>query len=143
MAIVLLDTNVFSEIMKPAPDPQVEAWMDQQTQGNAWISAITVAEIRTGIALLPDGKRRSQLAKNADRALGEFDSLCISFDALAANDYARLVSARRKRGRPIGYQDAQIAAIARTSGLTLATRNTGDFADIDGLTLVDPWKGGN
>lgn len=137
--MTLLDTNVLSEVMRATPDPRVIQWMNQHPKGTACISAVTIAEIRVGIAVLPDGKRKSELVQNADRAIGEFASLCASFDALAAEEFATIVADRRKRGRPIGYQDAQIAAIARSAGLTLATRNTADFNDIDGLKLVDPW----
>lgn len=141
--MILLDTNVVSELMKPSRDRRVIRWLDAQRESDLMTSAVTIAEIRLGIALLPDGKRRADLAERADATFELLAATTVSFDALAAKQYAAIVAARRKRGRPIGYPDAQIAAIAVSAGLTLATRNSGDFADIDGLTLVDPWERGN
>lgn len=141
MAIVLLDTSVLSEVMRATPDPRVLEWVNQYPKGAAWISAVTVAEIRVGIAVLTDGERKTALVQNADRAIGEFAPFVASFDGLAAEEFARIVADRRKRGRPISYTDAQIAATARSAGLTLATRNVGDFSDIENLKVIDPWQG--
>lgn len=138
--MILLDTNVVSELMRPAPEPKVLAWLDAQTAADVWISAITVGEIRLGIALLADGQRKERLAGLAEAMFEEdFSDGCVSYDMLAAADYARIVATRTRLGRPISVEDAQIAAIARSGDLTLATRNTKDFADIDELPLVNPW----
>jgi len=137
--VKLLDTNVLSELMKPAPHPGVVRWLDAQPTVDLWICAITIAEIRLGIALLPDGTRKTDLGLRAEAMLDYFAEASIAFDTLAASEYASIVAQRRKAGRPIGVEDAQIAAIARSAGLTLATRNLSDFADIDGLGVVDPW----
>jgi predicted nucleic acid-binding protein len=138
--MILLDTNVLSEIMRPAPEPKVLRWLDAQPDVDVWISAITVAEVRLGIELLAGGKRRQQLASLAQQMFEEdFAERCLPFDALAASEYASIVAKRTRQGSPISVEDAQIAAIAVTGGLVLATRNTRDFAGIQGLTLVNPW----
>lgn len=139
--MILLDTNVVSEGMRPAPDEQVMRWLDAQPAADLWISAVTVAEIRLGLALLPEGQRKRDLTDRAEAMLREeFGEGCLAFDAAAAAEYAAIVAHRTGLGRPISVEDAQIAAIARAGGLTLATRNTKDFRDIEGLTLVNPWE---
>lgn len=138
--MILLDTNVISEVVRPKPDPRVLQFLDHAPPGLAWISSITVAEVRLGVLFLPVGKRRSELAATVDRILGDFSGLCVSFDALAAEEFAEIVASRRRAGRPISHPDAQIAAIARSAGLLLATRNVGDFSAIENLTLVNPWE---
>lgn len=138
--MILLDTNIVSELMRPAPEPRVLEWLDAQPAEDVWISAVTVGEIRLGIALLPGGKRRQRLTGLAETMVEEdFSERCLPYDVLAAADYAAIVAIRTRRGRPISVEDAQIAAIARSGGLTLATRNTKDFSDIDDLPLVNPW----
>ncbi len=138
--MILLDTNVVSELMRPAPEPKVLAWLDAQPPADVWISAVTVGEIRLGLALLPDGQRKKRLTGLAEAMFEEeFPTGCLPYDMPAAAEYAGIVAARTRRGRPISVEDAQIAAIARSSGLTLATRNTRDFSDIDDLPLVNPW----
>lgn len=139
--MILLDTNVLSELMRPRPMPGVVAWVDQHS-GEARVSAITQAEISLGIALLPSGKRRDALAAAARQMLMEdFAGRCLPFDAAAAEQFANLVAARRHLGRPITTQDAQIAAIALANDMPLATRNSDDFQAISGLVLVNPWEG--
>lgn len=139
--MILLDTNVISELMRPVPDPNVVSWLDRQPEWDLWISAITVAEIRLGLALLPAGKKKKVLLDIAEQMfLEDFQDRCLPFDYQAAAAYAVIVSERNKKGRPISVEDAQIAAIARTADLVLATRNSRDFVDIEGLALVDPWS---
>lgn len=140
---VLLDTNVLSELMRAQPAPAVLAWFDARHADRTPLltSSITQAEVLLGIALLPAGRRRSQLAA---AAAGLFDDdfgadACLPFDAAAAADYAVLVAARSAQGRPISTEDGQIAAIAVSRGLALATRNGRDFEGIDDLTVQDPW----
>jgi predicted nucleic acid-binding protein len=119
----------------------VVAWVDAHS-GEARVSAITQAEIGLGVSLLPDGKRREALAAAARQMFEEdFAGRCLTFDAAAAENFARLVAARRRIGRPITTQDAQIAAIALANDMPLATRNTDDFEAIRGLLLVNPWEG--
>jgi len=138
--MILLDTNVLSELMRPQPNPAVVAWVNAQSSV-AWVNAITQAEISLGIALLPDGKRRDALAAAARQMFEEdFAARCLPFDSVAAEHFARLVAERRSIGRPITTQDAQIAAIALANDMPLATRNTDDFKAIPGLALVDPWN---
>jgi predicted nucleic acid-binding protein len=139
--MTLLDTNIVSELMRPAPEPKVVEWLDAQPAGEMWISAVTVGEIRLGIEMLPDGRRRTRLAALAHAMIQEdFADRCLPYDGPAAAEYAAIVAARTRLGRPISVEDAQIASIARSAGLTLATRNTRDFSDIDRLPLVNPWE---
>ncbi|MBI2836026.1 MAG: type II toxin-antitoxin system VapC family toxin [Acidobacteria bacterium] len=139
--MILLDTNVLSELMRRSPEPRVLQWMDSRPAAEMWISAVTVCEIRLGIALLPEGLRKDLLADLAEAMFQEdFSERCLPFDFSAAAGYASIVAARTRQGRPIKVEDAQIAAIALSGGLTLATRNTKDFAGIDRLTLVNPWN---
>jgi len=138
--VILLDTNVLSELMRSAPDTKVVQWLDAWPEGEVWISAVTVAEIRLGISLLPVGKRKKLLLDLSEQMFREdFPDRCLPFDCEAAGEYARIVAARVRQGCPISVEDGQIAAIARTAGLALATRNTKDFSGITGLKLIDPW----
>lgn len=138
--MILLDTNVLSELMKPRPDKNVVAWLDKQSEWDVWTSAITVAEIFLGIALLDDGKKKSLLFLLAQQMFDEdFNDRCLPFDDLAATEYALIVSDSAKNGRPISVEDAQIAAISKTADLILATRNVRDFDHINGLEIIDPW----
>ena len=137
--MILLDTNVLSELMKPAPEADVVRWVDDQLVNTLYISAITRAEIELGIALLPEGRRKQQIADTAQQMFTQFSGRCLVFGETAAAQYGQLVAARTKNGRPITVEDAQIAAIALAGGLRLATRNEKDFADIPGLVLVNPW----
>lgn len=138
--MILLDTNVLSEFMRPQPAAQVVAWLDQQPAEEVWVSAISRAEIELGLALMPEGKRQAALRQAAQAMFDQdFAERCLPFDAPAASQYARIVSARIQMGRPISVEDAQIAAIALTHRMALATRNTADFERIEGLVLINPW----
>ena len=136
----LLDTNVLSETMRTSPTAAVLAWLDAQGLDQVWICAISRAEIALGIALLPEGSRKEglQLAAHAMFA-EEFGGRSLAFDDRAADCYAEIVMQRRRQGRPISVEDAQIAAIAVVHGLPIATRNTADFVGIDKLDVIDPW----
>lgn len=137
----LLDTNVLSELMREPPAETVLDWFDQNKQVAMHTSAITQAEILTGIALLPNGKRRTALAGVAEQMFEQdFAGNCHGFDSVAAKHYALIVAMRNRQGQPISTEDAQIAAIALATGLTVATRNIKDFENIDGLKLVNPWQ---
>jgi toxin FitB len=137
----LIDTNVLSELMRDKPDPQVLAWFSKQTVNHLHTSAVTQAEILTGVALLPSGKRQQAMARAASQIFEEdFVGRCIDFGGLAVAQYALAKAQRQLAGRPIDTADAQIAAIALASNLTLVTRNTKDFEGIDGLQVVNPWQ---
>lgn len=140
--MILLDTNILSEFMRPRPAPQVVTWLDAQPAEQVWVSAITRAEIGLGIALLPDGQRKQGLQKAANALfLEDFASRCLAFDETAAQAYAEIVALRIRCGRPMSVEDGQIASIALVHGLTLATRNTRDFEEIEALSLFNPWQG--
>lgn len=137
----LLDTNVLSELMREQPTAAVVEWFALNTQAAMYTSAITQAEILTGIALLPTGKRRTALAVAAEQMFEQdFAENCLAFDVAAAKNYAVLVAGRTRQGQPISTEDAQIAAIALAAGLVVATRNTKDFENINGLMLANPWQ---
>lgn len=138
--MILLDTNVISELMKMQPDPSVLSWLDKQSGSDLFTSAVTKAEIELGIALLPDGKRRDSIAAAANIMFTQdFAHRILSFDGAVASFYATLVSHRMGIGRPISVEDAQIAAIALRHDLVLATRNVKDFLGIERMEIVDPW----
>jgi len=139
--MLLLDTNVLSELMRPNPNEGVVHWLDAQPDDEVWISAVTVGEIRLGIELLPEGRRKQILTKIADQMFKqEFSERCLPFDFEAAGEFAKIIASRKHKGKPITVEDAQIAAIAITADITLATRNIKDFSDIEGLELVNPWE---
>lgn len=136
----LIDTNVLSELMRENPAPQVLAWFASQNANLMQTSAITHAEILAGIALLPAGKRREAMAHAASQIFEEdFAGRCTDFGGQAVRHYALVRAQRQLAGRPIDTADAQIAAIALATHLTLITRNTKDFEGIDNLQVVNPW----
>ncbi len=137
--MILLDTNVLSELMRATPSAAVEHWLSAQPGTSLFISAITEAELRYGAALLPSGKRRSALiAAIHDMLEEDFVGRILPFDRGAAQAFATIAADRRGAGRPISQADAQIAAIARSRGASLATRNLPDF-DGCGIEIIDPW----
>jgi predicted nucleic acid-binding protein len=138
--MLILDTNVISEIMQPSPSPRVLDWWSQQQTGELFTSAVSEAEILYGIELLPKGKRRDRLLAEAEAMFSEdFAGRILPFDEEAARVFAEIAAGRRTQGRPIAEFDAQIAAIARTHRAALATRNTTDF-EACGVRLVNPWQ---
>ena len=139
--MVVLDTNVVSELMRKDPSAEVLAWMDNRPTRELFVTAVTEAEVRTGIAILPEGARRRNLAESAERAFAVlFAGRVFSFDSAAARAYTEIARARRTLGRPISQSDCQIAAIARSRGMAVATRNVRDFGDM-GIEVTDPWNG--
>ena len=140
--MILLDTNILSELMRAAPEVAVEQWLADQPAASVFISAITEAELRYGLALMPPGKRRSALAAEIENMLGEdFNGRILPFDSPAAVAFAEIAAERRQAGRPISQADAQIAAIARSRGAALATRNVPDFEGC-GVEIINPWNVG-
>lgn len=137
--MIVLDTNVVSEVLRPHPDARVVAWMQNLT-GAVAITAVTLAEILAGVRRLPDGRRKSALGSRIDAALQPYrrTKAVLAFDDAAADHYADVLVARERAGIPISTADAQIAAICRASSASCATRNTKDFA-YTGIELVDPW----
>lgn len=137
--MILLDTNVISELMRPESEPRVVAWVDRLSRNNVGITAITVAEILYGISALPDGARKKNLFKAAASVFdGYLADHVYPFDRCSAVEYAQLVMKREQSGNPISMPDAQIAAICLARRAGLATRNTKDFANTD-ITLHNPW----
>jgi predicted nucleic acid-binding protein len=137
----LLDTNVLSELMRAQPSEQVLDWFARNVRTPMFTSAITQAEILTGVALLPDGQRRIALAVASDAMFDQdFAGRCLAFDSPAAKQQALVVASRTAQGRPVTTEDSQIAAIALVAGLTVATRNTKDFDNIHGLSVESPWQ---
>jgi predicted nucleic acid-binding protein len=137
--MIVLDTNVISELMKDDPNENVLRWMELQPTGQMTLTSITLAELLDGINRLPAGRRRRKLAENLANILDAgLHDRCLAFDQPAAHAYGEIVPQRFTLGRPISIPDGQIAAIARSVGATLATRNTKDFVDIE-IDLVNPW----
>lgn len=138
--MIILDTNVISELMKPVASPEVETWCNSQSDHDLFITTTTQAEILYGISILPTGARKQELQARAERMLSEtFANRILPFDQNAAEHYATIAAHRRSQGKPISQFDAQIAAICRTHQATLATRNVNDFIDC-GLEIVNPWE---
>jgi hypothetical protein len=136
--VIVLDTNVISELMRAKPDPAVLAWVAAQPRATLYTTSINQTEILYGIAMLPAGRRRTTLAAAAEAMFAEdLAGRVLSYDGAAAARYAEIVVARRV-GNPIEAFDALIAATALTAGASIATRDTGGF-DGCGLTLIDPW----
>jgi len=139
--MIVLDTNVVSELMKPAPAGSVAEWVAAQPAASLFTTSITQAEILHGIMLLPSGRRRAAVEAAAEEMFkDEFGGRILPFGSDAAEPYARIAADRRRAGRPISQFDAQIAAIARSTGSALATRNVMDFEGC-GVKLIDPWSG--
>jgi predicted nucleic acid-binding protein len=137
--MIVLDTNVVSELMRAEPAAGVLTWLQQNSAGGLYTTTVTVAEIRYGIAHLPEGRRRETLHQAANEVFAAFPRQVLPFDLAAANAYADVVTGRERLGTPIDGFDAQIAAICRSQAATLATRNTKDFTNT-GIDLIDPWQ---
>ena len=137
--MILLDANVVSELMRPAPAEAVLTWFAAQDAADLYLSAIGEAELRRGAAMLPAGKRRAQLMAAIDAMITEdFAGRILPFDSTAAQAFVLVFLERRTAGRPISFADGQIAATVRAQGAAIATRNTADFAGC-GIAVIDPW----
>ena len=137
--MIIVDTNVISELFRPAPAKQVETWLADQDGANPFFTTIGEAELRHGVAILPSGKRRTALTRAIEGILEEdFRDRILPFDRPAASAYAAIAAERRALGRPISQFDCQIAAIARAHGASVATRNTSDYESC-GVDLLNPW----
>lgn len=139
--MIVLDTNVVSELMRPTPDEAVRGWIAAQPASSLYITSITQAEILHGLALLASGKRRDALEGAAEAMFrDDFAGRILPFGSDAARPYAWIAADRRRAGKPISQFDAQIAAIARSSGAAIATRDTGGYEGC-GVEIVNPWLG--
>ena len=137
--MIVLDTNVVSELMRERPQQEVLDWADGHPANTLFITAITEAEIRAGIAVLPEGRRRRELAETAERLFAAaFAERILSFDSEASRAYGFLAASRRAAGRAISTHDCLIAAIARSHAAGVATRDVGGFADC-GVEVINPW----
>ncbi len=137
--MIVLDTNVVSELMRPTPSPIVITWLERQSSASLFTTTITEAEILFGVAVLPESLRRSALLTAAKQMFEiDFGGRVLPFDSEAAQSYATLAADRRRVGRPAGAFDIQVAAIALTHGATVATRNTVDFEGFGPIT-INPW----
>lgn len=137
--MIVLDTNVLSELMREDAAPRVLDWAGSEQSTSLFTTSIAEAEIFYGLAVLPRGKRRRALEGAASGLFADFDRRVLPFDSDAARAYGEIAAARRRKGRPISTADAQIAAIVRSRGARLATRNAVDFEGC-GITVIDPWK---
>jgi toxin FitB len=138
--MIILDTNVLSELMRPKPSARVLAWIAKQPDAEFFTTSITEAEIFYGIEVLPKGKRRRDLTAAAEVVFAEdFSGRVYGFDSAAARAFSRIASSRRTSGRPISHPDAQIAAIAKARRAKVATRDVKGFEQC-GVDVVDPWN---
>lgn len=138
--MIIVDTNVISELLRPEPEPRVEQWLSEQDGLSVYLTAISEAELRYGLAVMPASKRRTALTDAVDHILRkDMAGRILPFDSAAAQSYAVIASARRAAGRPIMQADCQIAAIAHAHGAPVATRNTPDFEGC-GIDLINPWN---
>lgn len=136
---LLLDTNVVSELIRKLPDPAVASWVSGFSVNDLFFSAIGEAELRYGAAILPAGRRRDTLAFEIDAMLRDaFEDRVLPFDSDAARAFGNIAAVRRSLGRPVAPADCQIAAIAASRGMAVATRNVRDFENM-GIEIVDPW----
>lgn len=139
--MLVLDTNVISELMKASPSARVVEWWSQQQSGELFTTSLTMAEILYGIEILPKGKRRDNLLAEAEAVFTEdLAGRILPFDEEAARFFPGIAAKRRSEGRPIAELDAQIAAVAHSRHAILATRNTADFEGC-GVRLANPWEG--
>lgn len=136
--MILLDTNVISEAMKPEPDPAVRNWLDEQAAETLYLSSVTIAELMFGIGAIPKGRRKDRLTAALDGVLELFGTRILPFDTDAARRYADLAVKARAAGRGFPTPDGYIAAIAAAHNFAVASRGTSAFTAA-GLTVIDPW----
>ena len=138
--MIVLDTNVVSEAMKPDPAPAVRAWLNEQAAETLYLSSVTLAELLFGIAALPAGKRRNMLGRALDGLMELFGDRLLPFDADAARHYAGLAILARSAGRGFPTPDGYIAAVASSRGFIVASRDKAPY-EAAGVTVLDPWQG--
>ncbi len=138
--MIVLDTNVVSETMRPRPDPAVMSWLAGQSIQTLFLTTLTVAELVAGVEVMPSGKRRQRFAAALDELLAVYDGRILPFDSDAARQCGRLTAVTRRAGHGFPIPDAYIAAIAASHGCSVASRDTAPF-EAAGLEVVDPWSG--
>lgn len=136
--MILVDTNVWSELVKASPDRAVRAWEEANSE-QLWLSTVVTGEFLSGVALMPDGRRKAALSAAYTMVIDLYSDRIAAFDLPAALHYADVLAAQEQAGRNPGTADTQIAATALARGMRLATRNTKHFEGL-GLTLIDPWQ---
>lgn len=137
--MIVLDTNVVSEAMKPGPDPAVRAWLNDQAAETLYLSSVTLAELLFGIRALPAGKRKNMLDRALTELLELFKERVLPFDTDAARHYADLAETARNGGRGFPTPDGYIAAVAVSRGFIVASRDTSPY-EAAGVTVINPWK---
>ena len=137
--MLVFDTNVLSELMRPAPNTAIASWVAERATSTLHLTAVSEAELCYGLTIMPPGRRRDGLAQGLERMLHTgFANRILPFDSAAASAYAEIAAARRVMGRPTPEADCQLAAIAISRDMAVVTRNVLDFADV-GIDVVDPW----
>jgi predicted nucleic acid-binding protein len=137
--VIVLDTNIISEVMRPQPSRAVLAWLNQQHSPHLFISSVSIAEIGYGLRVLADGQRRRILQNRFEQFIAQgFEYRILNFDKAAARAYAEIMGVRKEMGCPMSFPDAQIAAITHTNNFKLATRNSKDFENC-GIDLINPF----
>jgi toxin FitB len=136
--MMILDSNVVSEVMRPQPEPKVIAWLDRQPHESVWLTTISIFEVRFGLLTMPAGKRRDAYTLGFENILNRINHRIVSFDMEAAEQASSLMASRKIKGIPRESRDTMIAGIVLAHHAALATRNIGDFDDIS-ATIVDPW----
>ena len=137
--MIVLDTNVISEVMRPRPEPAVQRWLNAQVAETLYLPSIGLAELLFGVAALATGARKARLASLLDTLTAMFAGRVLPFDERAARAYAEMAAAARTAGRELAISDGYIAATASSRGFAVATRNTSDF-DAAGVALINPWQ---
>lgn len=136
--MIILDTNVVSELMRQAPDARVIAWLDRQPRTSIWTTSVTILEVRFGLQIMASGRRRSLLVQAFEAMLDKMGHRIAAFDAAAAVQSAELMASRQREGRLRDLRDTMIAGSVLTQHATLATRNTAHFQDLS-VPVIDPW----
>lgn len=138
--MIIVDTNVVAEMMKPSPDLSVVSWLNDQESAALFLTTVTLGEIGYGLEILPRGRRRLHLEQGFERVIAEaFAGRILAFDEEAARHYGAVMGRRRALGRPLSIQDGQIASIARARGFAVATRNVRDFVEC-GVEIINPFE---
>jgi toxin FitB len=136
--MIILDSNVVSEIMRPQPEARVIAWLDRQPRLSIWVTTVTIFEVRFGLLTMPAGKRRETYSQAFESILSRIDQRIASFDFEAAEHASDLMASRKSKGILRESRDTMIAGIVLAHHAALATRNIRDFEDIS-ATVIDPW----